>query len=178
MKLVWWNVQLILVFILIVGGWISSVSDANQFLQIDFIVTMEVNKVHLRGNADIDAYVKKFMLAESKDGVEWITVKTSTGADKVWKITTLLLTPMLPDAVFCTVILELMQCHGKCIRGSSRNLNYFSPQMFYRKTWFKRLMDWAIHEKNIRKKLMNYVRSNDFIPRLLLATKIVPLCRK
>lgn len=70
-------------FELLLGGWISAISDANQYLQIDFLVVMEVNKVQIKGNADLNAFVKKFKLAESKDGVTWITVKTGTGADKV-----------------------------------------------------------------------------------------------
>ena len=68
---------------LLLGGWISGISDANQYLQIDFLVVMEVNRVEIKGNADLNAFVKKFKLAESKNGMTWITVKADSGADKV-----------------------------------------------------------------------------------------------
>ena len=72
-------------FLLILGGWISSVSDANQYLQVDFLTVMECNLVGIKGNADIGAFVRKFLLAESKNGITWTTVKSSTGGDMVSK---------------------------------------------------------------------------------------------
>jgi hypothetical protein len=79
-----------MLFILILGGWISSVSDANQYLQIDFLTIMEFNVVQMQGNADLDAFVKKYVLAESENGLTWTTMKTNLGADKVGKLETFL----------------------------------------------------------------------------------------
>jgi hypothetical protein len=70
-------------FISISGGWISSVSDENQYLQVDFLTIMEIKTLHMEGNPDLNAFVEKFMLAQSEDGISWTTLKNTLGNDKV-----------------------------------------------------------------------------------------------
>jgi hypothetical protein len=70
-------------FISISGGWISSVSDENQYLQVDFLTIMEIKTLHMEGNPDLNAFVEKFMLAQSEDGISWTTLKNTLGRDKV-----------------------------------------------------------------------------------------------
>ena len=50
----------------------------------------------MEGNADLDAFVQKFMLAESKDGITWTTFKSDLGVDKVGVVEMFLTTTPLP----------------------------------------------------------------------------------
>ena len=44
---------------------------------------MEISTLEMLGNADLNAFVEKFKLAESKDGILWTMLKSELGTDKV-----------------------------------------------------------------------------------------------
>lgn len=53
------------------GAWSALSNDQKQWLQVDFLKVIKVEKVATQGRSDLDQWVIKYTLSYSRDGVFW-----------------------------------------------------------------------------------------------------------